>query len=572
MTRNDSFGPYGGIDALGRKLPMPETAGARRQNRYVGMFYFINLDWQDGMRPMQDNEVLWRTAPEVFQDAQDPVWNCGGCYWAQPLFGYYDHGDEWVIRRHVMMLSMAGVDFIVFDTTNNTMHKDNALTVMKIFHAYQQAGWDVPKIAFYTNSEPGKRAQEIYEAVYLPKRYPELWFMPDGKPMLIGRPEFCSDEVRAFFDIRLTQWPTEPRKKTGAFPWMAFERPQAVFLNDAGGAEAVSVSPAQHPQIKFGDSAFHGETGNRGRSYHRAFHSDCAGSAPGAVNWGYNFAEQWEHAIAADPRMVFVTGWNEWVASPILRPEDPSRPVTFIDAASQEFSRDLEPMQGGHFDNYYMQLTDYIRRYKGCTGWPQTNACASIDIDGSFEQWQSIQPAYRGFPFFRIPRDHVGMDGKRYCNDSGRNEFDVLKIAYDSENVYFYAKCFDEITPYRFTPWMLLFLKVIRDGCDPLDHPSWCGYHYLLNHELLDGRNSLLYECLGGWRWNASAVAPMRYAGREFHAAVPREALGLSGAKRFRLEFKWADNIAETENVEDFYLNGCSAPYGRLNFVFRAEE
>ena len=119
---------------------------------------------------------------------------------------------------------------------------------------------------------------------------------------------------------------------------------------------------------------------------------------------------------------------------------------------------------------------------------------------------------------------------------------------------------------------MLLFLKVTKAGCDPLDHPSWAGYHYLINHELLDGRNSLVYENLGGWRWKSTSVAPIRYEGKEFHAAVPRAALGLTGVDQFQIEFKWADNIAETEDVDDFYLNGCSAPYGRLNFVYRAGE
>ena len=27
--------------------------------------------------------------------------------------------------------------------------------------------------------------------------------------------------------------------------------------------------------------------------------------------YGWNFAEQWEYAIAQDPEMIFVTGWNE---------------------------------------------------------------------------------------------------------------------------------------------------------------------------------------------------------------------------------------------------------------------
>lgn len=564
-----NLGVYGGIDALGRKLPSSETVGLPRPNRYVGIFYFINLSWNENIRPFRDNTKIWKETPEAFMDTAHPVWDTDGCYWGEPLFGYYDHGDEWVIRRHVMLLVQAGVDFILFDTTNLTMHRENALKVMQIFQEYQQAGWEVPKIAFYTNSESGLRAQEIYENVYKAGKYEEIWFRPEGKPLLIARPEECSQEVRDFFDIRLSQWPTERVKKTRGFPWMAFERPQQVYLNGQGQREVVSVSPAQHPQIKFGDSAFYGEQGNRGRSFHQAFHTVGNDSAAGAADWGYNMAEQWEYAMEQDPRMIFVTGWNEWAAGVFLRPENRERPVTFIDAASREYSRDLEPMRGGHFDNYYMQLADYVRRYKGCGPCPEGKEKVSIHIDGAFGQWEKVDAVYRGFPFFRIPRDHMGMDGRRYQSDSGRNVFDVLKVAWDGEHIYFYAKCFEPITAYNFTPWMLLFLKVTGENRDPLDHPSWQGYHYLVNHELLDGRNALIYECLGGWRWKSASVAKIRCEGKELHMAIPREALGLGENEAFRIEFKWADNIAETENVDDFYLNGCSAPYGRMNFVYR---
>ena len=111
---NHTFGPYAAIDRLGRKLPLPEKVGTLRENRYVGMFYFINLTWKKGMRPLKDNSKIWRETPEAFMDVSHPVWETDGCYWGEPLFGYYEHGDEWVIRRHAMMLTMADVDFILF--------------------------------------------------------------------------------------------------------------------------------------------------------------------------------------------------------------------------------------------------------------------------------------------------------------------------------------------------------------------------------------------------------------------------------------------------------------------------
>jgi hypothetical protein len=567
---NHSFGPYAGKDNLGRKLPLPEKTGVLRTNRYVGMFYFINLSWNDG-KPLDDNTKIWNETPEAFKNTKHPVWNTDGCYWGEPLFGYYAHNDEWVIRRHAMMLTMAGVDFILFDVTNLTMHAENALTVMKIFNDFYQSGWDVPKVAFYTNSEPGKRVQEIYETVYKKEMYPDIWFRWENKPFIIGRPEYCSNETCEYFTFRFSQWPTEVTKTRKGFPWMSFERPQLVFFNDKDENEVMSVSVAQHPQLKFGDSAFYGDQQNRGRSFHRSFYVEKNDLSPAAVNWGYNFAEQWEHAIECDSKIVFVTGWNEWAAGPCLRPDCKDRPVTFVDTASQEFSRDIEPMRDGHFDNYYLQLIDYICRYKGSTPWPQQSEQKTINISGDFQQWDGIMPEFQGFPFFEIPRKHTGMKGQEYIDQSGRNVFDIMKIAHDEENLYCYARCFNNITTYNFTPWMLLFIKVVQEGGDPADHPSWEGYHYLLNHEFLDGENSFLYESLGGWRWKPVANVQFRCSGKEFHAAVPLTVLGLSGVKKFDIEFKWADNIKETESVEDFYLSGCSSPYGRPNFIYRVE-
>ena len=74
--------------------------------------------------------------------------------------------------------------------------------------------------------------------------------------------------------------------------------------------------------------------------------------------------------------MIFVDGWNEWVAQRFewgkparvgfvgyLKPKEGDS--YFVDTYTQEFSRDAEPMRGGHWDNYYCQLVENIRRYKG---------------------------------------------------------------------------------------------------------------------------------------------------------------------------------------------------------------
>ncbi len=566
-SKNLSGGPLAGRDALVRTLPMAQKVGPRRKDRYVGMFYFIQLGSKEpDIGNAHDIEKIMLHTEEAIGDPTHPVWEKGPYHWGEPLFGYYRHDDEWVIARHVAMLTMAEIDFIVFDTTNNSMHKETAMTVMKVFSRFHEAGWQVPRVAFYTNTRSGERVQQIYEAVYQTGYCKDIWFECDGKPLIIGRPEECATEVLDFFTFRLSQWPTEPRKPVHAFPWMAFERPQLPFLNEAGENEIVAVTIAQHPQIKFGDSAFYGEVANRGRSFH-GFANDFS---EGAILHGYNIAEQWEHAISLDPKIIFVTGWNEWTAGVLLRPKCHERPVTFIDNCSPEFSRDIEPRKGGSFDNYYMQLIDYVRRFKGTGETPVVREGRTIDIAGDFSQWEKIEPVYYQYPLGSEPRMHVGFGSEILENDSGRNHFDSMKVTYDSQNLYFHAKCMDDITPYDFTSWMKLFLRIQtpQDDC----RPHWEGYHYLVNQELLNGDHAFVAESKGGWRWEVTGQTTMKVLGKEIHLSIPRALLGLSGVNQFEIHFKWTDNLRELETMEDFYLYGDAAPYGRLNYVYKVNE
>src|SRR5690606_20496289 len=108
------------------------------------------------------------------------------------------------------------------------------------------------------------------------------------------------------------------------------------------------------------------------RSHGRSYHDAHQPASEGRDTTGRNFAEQWERALEVDPPFVFVTGWNEWIASRFDEnaPFYGAGPVTFVDQFDQEFSRDCEPMKGGHGDNYYYQLASQIRRYKGVRPLP----------------------------------------------------------------------------------------------------------------------------------------------------------------------------------------------------------
>lgn len=81
----------------------------------------------------------------------------------------------------------------------------------------------------------------------------------------------------------------------------------------------------------------------------------------------------------------------------------------FIDQYNQEYSRDIEPMKGGHGDNYYYQLIAAVRRYKGVAEPVAAGPERTIDLNGGFDQWKQVESSYF---------DHVG---DTYHRDSPGN-------------------------------------------------------------------------------------------------------------------------------------------------------
>lgn len=558
MDKNLSFGALSAIDALERYLPGVEQTGPVRDNRAVGVFYFLTMGAYPSEDGPNDLSKILKEHPEAKYDYNHPAWGKGALYWGEPLFGYYRLNDRWVLRRHVKLLTMAGVDFIVFDTTNRVTFLNQVLPLLEVFEEYRLEGWNVPKIAYYTNTQSGETINEIYNDIYKKGLYKDLWFYWEGKPFIIGLPDECTEEIRSFFTFRLAQWPTE-QKKQGGCPWIDFERPQRAWKTEDGENEIVPVAVAQHPNLSFGDGAMYSDPSPRGRAF-RDYKND---KTPEALAYGYNVAEQWERAIELDPKMVFFTGWNEWTAGRIQGEHD--KPVLMVDQADAEYSRDSEPMRGGFFDNYYMQLCDYIRRYKGSPAAYPVQPKRKIAPRGGFEQFNDA-PVYACMPFGTIGRDEKGIGSSYYKNDSGRNEFAEIRVMHDEEYVAFYAKTKEDIVFNMFTKWMTLFVSV--DG-RPYQ-PHWHHYHYLVNDIVLDRSATFLQTCLGGFRWGNNTRIPYEFKGNEIAIYLPKKALGLTDAP-FTLSFKWADHTGFNENIEDFYEFGDVAPYGRFNFRYEGK-
>ncbi|MBR3588354.1 MAG: hypothetical protein IKL16_02205, partial [Clostridia bacterium] len=330
-------------DSLGRSV----ASSYGDSEKLVGVFYFL---WhgQHGSTRIIDNTEIIKNNPDAILSEEAWMSSGGGNqqefhFWGEPLLGYYSAEDEWVFRKHVQMLTDADVDFIVIDTTNAFTYSEPAKKLIDVWHEYYLKGWDVPKIAYYTNSGSGDTMNRIYDEIYnnkeLKEKYKELdelWFCLDGKPMIIGdkNDSVLRDGVKNYFRIKANQWPNENKKNDG-FPWMEFDRAltyKSVYKKD--GVKIMNVSVAQHSDTTcFSKTAWYGKN-DRTRSWHDGKND----TSENALLYGYNFAEQWEFAIKMNPDIVFVTGFNEWVAQRQVVEEE--FPITFVDCADENCSRD----------------------------------------------------------------------------------------------------------------------------------------------------------------------------------------------------------------------------------------
>lgn len=365
--------------------------------------------------------------------------------------------------------------------------------------------------------------------------------------------------IRKFFTFRKPQ-PDYFQGPTGSNQWSWLEvTPQHVFRNEKGEKEQMSVGAAQNAVgNRVGSMS---EPGVRGRNYHNGAND----TRPDAILHGYNAQEQWDHALKADPKFIFVTGWNEWFAARYNEFAGIKQPVMFVDTFNQLNSRDIEPMKGGHGDNYYYQMVANIRRYKGVRKPPAASQPKTIRLDGGFRQWDDVLPEFRDDIGDTAHRDHPGYNHfTQYINTTGRNDFVQMKVARDRKYLYFYARTNAAITPHTDPHWMMLFLNITG-----VPGGRWEGYNFVVNRVVKDGTTSMLEASRGGWNWQHRADVQYRAHGNELMLAIKRADLAVSDTRRpLKIDFKWADNIQKDGDIMEFTVNGDSAPNGRFNYRF----
>ena len=569
---------WNATDALGRALPDIKTTGGVRSGRYIGMFYFLTAN--------QTNSSSPRDITQLLKDGQNTSeWAPGTYYWGEPEAGYYLMTDEWVIRRHAQMLSDAGVDVIIFDTTNDNTYPATYMAILRVYQQMHEEGERTPQIAFLASQ---RSVQQLWDDLYAKGLYRDLWFQWKGKPLLmIGqqrgmvRVSEMSARFQEFFSLRESwAWDSLPWYRDGhdQWPWIAHTPQPYGWHEGPDRPEEMTVAVAEHPLSAIGRS-FHDGVEPPLNSYDLTASTDR----------GLYFQEQWDHALAVDPELIFITGWNEWTAASMRmgqnvaqslaawdffpgaqlnRAGHPLHPgdVYFIDQYNQEFSRDIEPMLGGHTDDYYYQLVANIRRYKGLREPEPASVAQTIDLKGGFKQWKAITPEYEDHAFDTLPRNSAGaFQAGPYRDSTGRNDIVTSKVARDSHFVYFYVSTRLPITNFKDPHWMLLFLN-----SHPEDGTGWRGYDFVINANVRSRTKSELMRISAGKKVASPVEISMRVKGNELMLAIPRGLLA-QPAGRLSLDFQWMDNAAASTATDEF-KHGDRAPDRRFRYHYEAVD
>ncbi len=560
---NFNCGPLVAVDDVDRELKTAETSkNYVSEGKYVGLFYFLWMG-EHGDSGIFDISKILEEGGAAARRSTYRGWGPQGAmhFFAEPLYGYYYSSDKWVMRKHAEELANANVDFLYIDVTNGYPYVENAKALMEVLHEMNEQGWDAPQIVFYTHTNSADVVSSLYGWIYARNFCKDTWFMVDGKPLIIAyENEISQYHIKNFFSYRVPQWPNQDAVPSGGWPWMDFERPQRVFKNN-GVDEAISVSIAQHSgTVCFSDSAVYGSNKNCGRSYHNGRND----RSEGAYLYGYNFQEQWDRALEADVPYVLVTSWNEWVAQ--RQDGGTNNRVVFIDTCDIEFSRDAEMMRGGYFDNYYMQLIDNIRAYKGTAPTLVQDTRKIIDINGSFDQWNDILVTYSDFKGDTADRNNMSFGKKTLTDTSGRNDIVASKVVYDTKYAYFYVETAADITAADTnSTWMQLFIN--SDNATT----GWYGYDYIINHKASSDAKTTLAKSTSddAFAFETAEELDYKVEGNKMMIRVPLKSLGIKDYTKIKFSFKWADSDDVIDTMEEMYTSGDSAPHGRLNFIFQ---
>ncbi|MCQ2143186.1 MAG: hypothetical protein MJY56_03860, partial [Bacteroidales bacterium] len=551
-----------------------------KDDKTVGIFYFLwhgchgydtfenhnSVVYPDGTdtRSPYNNELLYNPADP--QKSNFGPFNAFH-HWGEPYLGYYIADDDWVFRKHAQMLTDAGVDVIYIDATNGFDYIDNLKVLCEEFDALRAKGCRTPQFAYLLNSEQDAVFKRLLSEIYTPRKYKDLWFQWKGKPLLLAYEPALTPTKKTDFTIRyswfyykgipgMDDWYDNVAGED-KWPWGSWY-PQKPGMH-GGEIEEASVMAATHP------------LDNIGRSFDPVTWTEPDVKVP---EKGIHFWKQFEKAMSYNPKHLFFTGWNEWMAMRLAPSENSMLGMSstefgcqFVDHFNHEYSRDLEPVRGGFGDTYYYYLADMCRKFKGTPERPVYSKTYDITLDDNAADWYSVDAAYGDDCGDATEHKHIGY-GKvgMLTNTTAKNDIELCKVATDGTNLYFYAQTASKFKNVGSADWMKLFI-----GVEPgpgSSAPAWEGFHFVVKGLAMSAKKVNLEVSEGGYSWKKIEEVDCSVNDRFIEVAVPLASLGIKDPSKFMIDFKWIDNAAKDGDIQTCLSDGDSAPDGRFRYRY----
>ena len=271
--------------------------------------------------------------------------------------------------------------------------------------------------------------------------------------------------------------------------------------------------------------------------------------------------------------------WNEWTAGKYPTAAGQTTPFMrrksnyyFVDQYDVEFNRTIQPMEkDGYTDNYYMQMAENLRRYKGVRPIPEIHGEHTIKIDGDFDDWKSSTVRYTADhhrrhrpprrPRLRRPALQKRLRPQRHHHVQSRlrrRQRLFLRRNQRAPNAPHRQQL--DAPPHRRRQ------KSQKQAGSATTTSSTRKSSTTKKATTLQKYDPKSPD----HPWVEQAKLNYRYKGKMLELSIPRKLLNLT-KDQCTFDFKWADNPADLKDPISLCTNGDTAPNRRFNYrcVFR---
>jgi hypothetical protein len=313
--------------------PNPEIKRPdKNRKKYVGLFVSV---WHN-IPSMQQFRVMGK-----YDRYEKPAFY----WWGEPAFGFkgYNWDNVKMIDYHIDNWIKLGVDFVHLDLTNG-LQTDIVEGARKLLN--RMATRSGPRVVFWIQKPAD--AKFFWDNFY--NKYPkDLFFNYLGKPLLLLAG--TTDNVG-----KVSSGKQVPIPRGGALDnytvrwlWALSGAPDSMWSFKEYMSNPKPYMYNRKPE-QLGLTIASQQTGMTIADPYRR-----------GRNNGKYFQEQVKNAKKYNPTFITIQAYNEWAAQNLS--DDPRKPL-FIDAASPEFSGDIEPMKNGFGDKYFLMVRDFVKDWR----------------------------------------------------------------------------------------------------------------------------------------------------------------------------------------------------------------